>query len=87
MLRQLNDHNPWLRHDLDGVLDEQRHIEGVDARLLVASPLMHGSGLTRALGALCAGGTVITMPQRTFQPAAILDAAVAEAADSVAHRR
>lgn len=83
VLIQLNRHNPWRRHDLRDTPDD-RPITGGEARLLVASPLMHGSGMTRALGALCAGGTVITMPGRSFHAEAVLDAAAHHAVDSIA---
>jgi acyl-CoA synthetase (AMP-forming)/AMP-acid ligase II len=81
VLTQLNDHNPWHRHDLAGstVTAPEDPI-----RLLVASPLMHGSGLNRAFGALCAGGTVITMPPRGFNAADLLDAAERHRAGSLA---
>jgi long-chain acyl-CoA synthetase len=45
---------------------------GEDARLLVAVPLMHGTGLTAStLPALIAGATVVLLP--AFDPAAMLD--------------
>jgi 3-oxocholest-4-en-26-oate---CoA ligase len=40
---------------------------------LVASPLMHGTGWFCALQALCRGGTVITLPGRSFDVQALLD--------------
>jgi fatty-acyl-CoA synthase len=81
ILTQLNDHNPWNRHHLQS---GTRPKPGGDARLLVASPLMHGSGLTRALGALCAGGTVVTLPGRSFNPIQILTTAQHQRVDSLA---
>lgn len=62
LARNVNLRNPWLRRDDDGLPDTVP-IPVADARIVVASPLMHGSGQTRALGALCAGGTVITLPR------------------------
>ncbi|MET9103742.1 AMP-binding protein [Streptomyces antibioticus] len=54
--------SPWLtRTGTDVPVGEP--ILVADARLVVASPLMHGSGQTRALGALSAGGLVITVPR------------------------
>ncbi len=80
ILTQLNDHNPWHQHDLASGAPQPAPTEPV--RLLVASPLMHGSGLTRALGALCAGGTVIT--QRGFHPEALLNGLARHRATSLA---
>lgn len=73
VLTQLNTHNPWHRHDLttSKITAPRRH----PVTLLLASPLMHGSGLTRAFGALCAGGTVITLAPGGFNAARLLDAA------------
>ncbi len=41
--------------------------------LLPACPLMHGTGAFTALSCLSVGGTVVTMPGRSFDPVAILD--------------
>ncbi|MFJ3169230.1 AMP-binding protein [Streptomyces roseus] len=79
LARNLNAHNPWLRRDSTQTAGP---IPVADARLVVASPLMHGSGQTRALGALCAGGTVITVPQPG--PSAIWDAVAQHRADTLA---
>ena len=81
IVTQLNDHNPWHRHDLGDGWPQPP--VGQPVRLLVASPLMHGSGLTRALGALCAGGTVITMPGR-FDPHRVLNTLATHKATSLA---
>ncbi len=40
---------------------------------LPSAPLMHGTGHVTALAQLSAGGTVVTMPNRTFDPEAIWD--------------
>lgn len=82
ILTQLNDHNPWQRHDLTG--DTLQTTDHEPVRLLVASPLMHGSGLTRAMGALCAGGTVITNPVARFDAVSLLDTAAHHRATSIA---
>ncbi|MEU5662119.1 AMP-binding protein [Streptomyces longwoodensis] len=79
LARNLNTHNPWLRRSNAPTADP---IPVADARLVVASPLMHGSGQTRALGALCAGGTVITVPHPG--PSAIWDAVAQHRADTLA---
>ncbi|MET7709026.1 AMP-binding protein [Micromonospora sp. NPDC005413] len=80
VLTQLNDHNPWHQHDLAHDGPKPAPVEPV--RLLVVSPLMHGSGLTRAIGALCAGGTVVT--QRGFQPLRLLNGLARHHATSLA---
>jgi acyl-CoA synthetase (AMP-forming)/AMP-acid ligase II len=41
--------------------------------LLPACPLMHGTGAFTAFSGLSIGGTVVTMPGRRFDPAAVLD--------------
>jgi acyl-CoA synthetase (AMP-forming)/AMP-acid ligase II len=79
LARNLNTHNPWLRRSSVQTVGPTAV---ADARLVVASPLMHGSGQTRALGALCAGGTVITVPQPG--PSAIWDAVAQHRADTLA---
>lgn len=73
--------SPWLaRDDTDGHTGEP--IPVADARIVVASPLMHGSGQTRALGALCAGGVVITVPRAA--PSSIWQETARHAADTLA---
>jgi fatty-acyl-CoA synthase len=48
--------------------------EGVDASVVPASPLMHGTGLAfAALPALCSGGLVNTLPSRGFDAHELLD--------------
>jgi len=42
--------------------------------LLPACPLMHGTGAFTAYTGLAIGGTVVTMPGRSFDPVAVLDA-------------
>lgn len=79
LARNLNAHNPWLRRSSTQTAGPT---PVADARVVVASPLMHGSGQTRALGALCAGGTVITVPQPG--PSAIWDAVAQHHADTLA---
>ncbi|WP_045740322.1 AMP-binding protein [Actinoplanes rectilineatus] len=83
VLEQLNRHNPWHRHDLTTPTLVPATV-GDRPRLLVASPLMHGSGLNRALGALCAAGTVITLPRSSFDPAQLLDIAAKRRATALA---
>jgi 3-oxocholest-4-en-26-oate---CoA ligase len=42
--------------------------------VLPASPLMHGTGFFFSLGNLLRGGTVVTLPQRSFDPGALWSA-------------
>ncbi|MFI6416932.1 AMP-binding protein [Streptomyces sp. NPDC050842] len=79
LARNVNVHSPWLRRSHEETADP---IAVADARLVAASPLMHGSGQTRALSALYAGGTVITVPQPG--PSAIWDAVAQHRADTLA---
>lgn len=51
---------------------------GGGLRALVACPLMHGTGLFVALQTLSMGGTVITTPQRGFDPAGLAETIVAQ---------
>lgn len=83
VLDNLNAHNPWARHDLTRP-PTRTALTLADARIVVASPLSHGSGLTRALGALCAGGTVITVPGTSYDPARVLDTVAQHRADTLA---
>jgi 3-oxocholest-4-en-26-oate---CoA ligase len=83
MFAHLNDHNPWLHHETSYPLADTTP-PVVNARVVLASPLMHGSALTRALGALCAGGTVITTQHPGFQPEEVVQAVHAHAADTLA---
>ena len=47
-------------------------------RVLPAAPLMHGTALWFALPALGQGGCVVTVPDRSFQAASLLDTVVRE---------
>jgi 3-oxocholest-4-en-26-oate---CoA ligase len=51
---------------------------------VVACPLMHGTGMLVALAQLLEGGAVVTMPDRHFDPVALLDTIVAERAERLA---
>lgn len=42
---------------------------------VIGPPLMHGTGLLTAIGAMLSGGAVVTLPSVNFQPAEMLDAA------------
>lgn len=41
---------------------------------LIAPPLMHGTGLLTAIGAMMGGGAVVTMPSKQFDPVEMLQA-------------
>ncbi|MGY1592203.1 hypothetical protein ACI79D_09535 [Geodermatophilus sp. SYSU D00708] len=45
--------------------------EGSAPVMLPASPLMHGTGFFFSLGDLLRGGRVVTLPQRSLDPAAL----------------
>jgi fatty-acyl-CoA synthase len=79
--RNLCRNNPWLRRG-EALPAPGTAITVADARIVVASPLIHGSGQTRALGALCAGGTVITVPR--LAPSQIWAQAADHHADTLA---
>ena len=79
--RNLCQSNPWLRRG-DALPAPGTAITVADARIVVASPLIHGSGQTRALGALCAGGAVITVPR--LAPSQIWTQAADHQADTLA---
>jgi len=45
--------------------------KGAGLCMLPACPLMHGTGLFTAMGAFFSGGTVVTLPSRSLDPAAL----------------
>jgi 3-oxocholest-4-en-26-oate---CoA ligase len=51
---------------------------------LPGSPLMHATGFMFAVSTLTQGGTVVTLPERSFDPAALLDAVERERVQAVA---
>jgi 3-oxocholest-4-en-26-oate---CoA ligase len=53
-------------------------------RSLTASPLMHGAGLFYAIAALSSGGTVVTVPGKSFSAETLLDAIQRERVHSLA---
>lgn len=53
-------------------------------RSLTASPLMHGAGLFYAIAALGAGGTVVTVPGKSFSAELLLDTIQRERVHSLA---
>jgi fatty-acyl-CoA synthase len=53
-------------------------------RSLTASPLMHGAGLFYAIAALSSGGTVVTVPGKSFSAETLLDAIQRERVQSLA---
>ena len=64
----------------------QAHLaaHGREITSLVASPLMHGSGLFYSLSALAAAGTLVTLPGARFDPEALFDVMEAERVKSLA---
>lgn len=55
------------------------HVENVRAaggggRLIPCCPLMHGTGLFTAIGALTQGGSIVTLTEHSFDPAECLEA-------------
>ena len=82
----------WRQHDLylasnttaDPVSADDQHVrQRVRERIaptvgLPAAPLMHGTGFVFAATVLNRGGTVVTMPERTFDAERLLDTASVE---------
>ncbi len=58
--------------DVDEML-ERIDPNGIGVRTLVACPLMHGTGKFSAIGTLINGGCIVTLPNRSFDPALIWD--------------
>ena len=69
--------------DLDAV---RRRLAGVERGPigLPASPLMHATGLMFAVSTLTQGGTVVTMPNRSFDAVALLDTVERERVEALA---
>lgn len=64
-LRAINN-NKEPPHDITSFLEHVR-THGMHVRQLPAAPMMHATGMTVAMGAIVAGGCVITLPtKRTF---------------------
>ncbi len=86
----------WRQHDLflasnttgdPEVADHghvRRRLEGASPPVgLPAAPLMHGTGFVFAATILNRGGTVVTLPERSFAAASLLDAIVREGVTDV----
>jgi acyl-CoA synthetase (AMP-forming)/AMP-acid ligase II len=58
--------------------------EGTAPVVLPASPLMHGTGFFFSLGVLLRGGRVVTLPQRSLDPAALWMAVQEERVEELA---
>jgi acyl-CoA synthetase (AMP-forming)/AMP-acid ligase II len=58
--------------------------EGTAPVVLPASPLMHGTGFFFSLGVLLRGGRVVTLPQRSLDPAALWTAVQEERVEELA---
>jgi fatty-acyl-CoA synthase len=88
----------WRHHDMHCAFstsgdDDHVDLDRVRERLagaergpigLPASPLMHATGFMFAVSTLTQGGTVVTMPGRSFDPAALLDAVEREGVEAMA---
>jgi 3-oxocholest-4-en-26-oate---CoA ligase len=65
---------PSATDDAPAVLAQRLREEGRRPVVMPASPLMHSTAFTWAsLPALCAGGTIATLPQRRFDPGGVLE--------------
>jgi fatty-acyl-CoA synthase len=69
--------------------DLAAHREGVRAagggvRQLPACPLMHGTGLFTAIGAIVGGGSVVTLPSHRFDPHELWQAVARQRVQSIA---
>ena len=58
--------------------------DGTPPVVLPASPLMHGTGFFFSLGVLLRGGRVVTLPQRSLDPAALWTAVQEERVEELA---
>ncbi len=88
----------WRHHDMYMAFNTagdppERDLDVVRARVeaadhgtigLPASPLMHATGYMFSKGMLTGGGTVVTLPNRSFDPVAILDTIEREGVEAVA---
>jgi fatty-acyl-CoA synthase len=63
---------------MDGIRDGLEVVSANPPVLLPACPLMHGTGAFTAYACLLVGGTVVTLPNRTFDAAGLLDTIGAE---------
>ncbi|MGB0113048.1 MAG: acyl-CoA synthetase [Ilumatobacteraceae bacterium] len=69
----------------DGTVDDLRGtFEGPGARFLPACPQMHGTGNFPCLSTLSGGGCIVTLDNRTFDPAELLDTIEREGVNSLA---
>ena len=78
---------PLAPYELDGgeeAVVAQKRSDGPGVVALPACPLMHGTGLVTALGAMLGGGCVVTQPERRFDPATLLDTIEREGVQTLA---
>jgi acyl-CoA synthetase (AMP-forming)/AMP-acid ligase II len=68
---------------LDGVREALEASAGSPPVLLPACPLMHGTGAFTTYSCLFAGGSVVTLPNRTFDPVGLLETVGRERANFV----
>ncbi len=76
----------WNNSDHADLLAARAHVAAAEhgAVGLPGSPLMHATGFMFAVSTLTQGGTVVTMPHRRFDPAALLDAVERERVQAMA---
>ncbi len=77
----LNRGSPLPMPDEEGMEGVASFLEAIAASppaVLPACPLMHGTGAFTAFSALILGGAVVTLPNKSFDPVALLDAAERE---------
>jgi acyl-CoA synthetase (AMP-forming)/AMP-acid ligase II len=58
---------------MEGIREVLRSLSGAPPVLLPACPLMHGTGAFTAYSCLMIGGSVVTLPNRNFDAAELLD--------------
>lgn len=73
MLEELNGRTPSAQAN---PVEVAQSLSRPGPRVLAAPPLMHGTAIWFAMPALNQGGSVVTLPDRSFDPARLLDALV-----------
>ena len=77
--------NATRRYPEDGNLDDVRGaLDSPGFVHLCACPLMHGTGVVSSMSALSQGGSVVTLPSRTFDAEELLDVVALERAQTMA---
>ena len=77
--------NATRRYPEEGDLDDvQEALDSPGYVHLCACPLMHGTGVVSSMSALSQGGSVVTLPSRTFDAEELLDAIAREQVQTMA---